>query len=118
MIYYQIDNEQIPVGNYAFIYDVTKNEDLFYKFYDAEKNLKLDYIDFAHKIRVAFEAFALEEETKRRCEMEGNDTSFEFIKESIIREIREPASVINYKTIIINLCNGRELEFKNLLENH
>ncbi len=118
MIYYQIDNEHIPVGNYAFIYDVTKNEDLFYKFYDAEKNLKVDYIDFAHKIRVAFEAFALEEETKRRCEMEGAVESFEFIKESIIREIREPASVINYKTIIINLCNGRELEYKNLLEKY
>ena len=39
---------------------------MFKKFYDAEKNLKIDYIDFAHKIRKAYEAFALEEEAERR----------------------------------------------------
>lgn len=37
MVYLQIDNDEIPVGNFAFIYDVTQNEELFEKFHDAEK---------------------------------------------------------------------------------
>lgn len=64
MVYITIEDEKIPVSNFAFLYDITQNEELFKRFYDAEKNLKVDYMDFAHKIRVAFEAFALEEEVK------------------------------------------------------
>ena len=61
-----VDNQVIPQGNFYFLSFTLGKEDLFKKFYDAEKNLKIDYIDFAHKIRKAYEAFALEEEAMRR----------------------------------------------------
>ncbi len=47
MAYLQIDDDKIPMGNFSFIYDVTQNEELFEKFYEAEKNFKFDYMDFA-----------------------------------------------------------------------
>lgn len=71
MVYLQIEEDEIPVGNFSFVYDHTKNEELFGKFYEAEKNLKVDYLDFAHKIRMAFEAFALDEESKKRKTTSG-----------------------------------------------
>ena len=72
MAYLKIENDRIPMGNFAFLYDYTNNKELFLKFYDAEKNLKVDYMDFAHKIRVAFEAFALNEEAKKRKQQVNN----------------------------------------------
>lgn len=116
MVYQQIKDGKIPMGNFTFIYDVTANESLFYKFYDAERNLKLDYMDFAHKMRMAFEAFALEEESKRRkTKEEYVNVELEKIKEDILDEIKKPASILNYKNIIIDLCDGRESEFKEML---
>lgn len=116
MVYLQIEEDRIPVGNFSFVYDYTKNEELFCKFYEAEKNLKVDYMDFAHKIRMAFEAFALDEEARKRKQQQGyKDMEISVIKEQIISEIKQPASVMNYKTIIIDLCSGRELEFSDML---
>lgn len=66
MVYLQIEDDRIPVGNFSFVYDYTNNEELFFKCYEAEKNLKVDYMDFAHKIRMAFEAFALDEGARKR----------------------------------------------------
>lgn len=98
MVYITIEDEKIPVSNFAFLYDITQNEELFKRFYDAEKNLKVDYMDFAHKIRVAFEAFALEEEVKRRKRQEAyKEFQIDIIKEKIVLEIKEPASLLNYK---------------------
>lgn len=116
MVYLQIEDDRIPIGNFSFVYAHTNNEELFSKFYEAEKNLKVDYMDFAHKIRKAFEAFALDEEARRRKKQVGfKDVDISAIKEQIISEIKQPASLINYKNIIINLCDGRELEFSNML---
>lgn len=116
MAYLQIDEDRVPVGNYAFLADVTGDEELFTKFYEAEKNIKVDYIDFAHKIRMAYEGFAVLEECKRRKGLdEYADSGTEEIKEGIINEIKQPASLLNYKGIVINLCDGREMEFKEML---
>lgn len=116
MVYLQIEGDRIPVGNFSFIYDYTKNEELFMKFYDAEKNLKVDYMDFAHKIRKAYEAFALAEEARKRKTQENyKDMNLVEVKELIVEEIKRPASLINYKNIIIDLCSGRELEFQDML---
>ena len=116
MVYITIEDEKIPVSNFAFLYDITQNEELFKRFYDAEKNLKVDYMDFAHKIRVAFEAFALEEEVKRRKRQEAyKEFQIDIIKEKIVLEIKEPASLLNYKNIIIELCQNREIDFANML---
>lgn len=116
MVYLQIEDDRIPVGNFSFVYDCTNNEELFMKFYEAEKNLKVDYMDFAHKIRMAFEAFALDEEARKRKQQEAyKDIDITDIKEQIVAEIKRPASVLNYKNIIIDLCTGRELEFGDML---
>lgn len=116
MAYLQLANDRIPIGNFSFIYDVTNNEELFIKFYEAERNLKVDYMDFAHKIRMAYEAFALDEEARRQKSLTAyNALSVSEIKEQIVSEIKQPASLINYKNIIIDLCAGRELEFANML---
>ena len=116
MVYLQIEEDEIPVGNFSFVYDHTKNEELFGKFYEAEKNLKVDYLDFAHKIRMAFEAFALDEESKKRKrQVEYLNMDISSIKEQIISEIKQPASLLNYKNIIIDLCADREQEFANML---
>lgn len=116
MIYIQLDDSVIPSGNFTFIYDVTKNEELFDKFLSAEKNLKVDYMDFAHKMRLAYEAFAIEEEAIRRKGLDSyNNKSLEEIKEDIISDIKKPASIINYKSIIIDLCNGKEMSYAEML---
>ena len=116
MVYLQIEEDRIPIGNFSFVYDYTNNEELFSKFYEAERNLKVDYMDFAHKIRKAFEAFALDEESKKRKKQETfKNADISTIKEQIISEIKQPASLINYKNIIIDLCAGRELEFSDML---
>lgn len=119
MVYLQIEEDRIPIGNFSFVYDYTNNEELFSKFYEAERNLKVDYMDFAHKIRKAFEAFALDEEARKRKKQEAfKDADISTIKEQIISEIKQPASLINYKNIIIDLCAGRELEFSDMLLNY
>lgn len=116
MVYYKIGEVNIPAGNFAFIYDVTKSEELFKKFYEAEKNLKVDYVDCAHKLRMAYEAFAVYEEAKKRSNMElYKSKSLEQIKEDVITEIKQPASIINYKNIIIELCDSRSNEFAQML---
>lgn len=40
MVYITIEDEKIPVSNFAFLYDITQNEELFKRFYDAEKILR------------------------------------------------------------------------------
>lgn len=111
-----VNNQVIPQGNFSFLIDVLGNEDLFKKFYDAEKNLKIDYIDFAHKIRKAYEAFALEEEAKRRKNQnEFANKDLDEIKEIVANEIKEPSAIINYKNIIIDLCDGKEQNFADML---
>lgn len=116
MVYLQIEDDRIPVGNFSFVYHYTNNDELFSKCYEAEKNLKVDYMDFAHKFRMAFEAFALDEGARERKKQEAyKDIDTTVIKEQIISEIKQPASLINYKNIIINLCAGRELEFSDML---
>ena len=116
MSYIFVENDRVPIGNFAFISDVTGNETLFNMFYEAEKNIKIDYMDFARKIRIAFESFAVEEEARRRKnELENENKELKQLKDEIIAEIDKPASILNYKNIIIDLCRNRELEFKEML---
>ena len=35
MVYLQMEDDRIPIGNFSFVYDHTKNEELFNKFYEA-----------------------------------------------------------------------------------
>lgn len=113
------DGEKVPAGNFAFLDDVASESKLGTKFYEAEKNLKVNYIDFAHKLRMAFEAFALEEESKKRKDtVQYANLSSDDLKAAIIEEIKQPASIINYKNIIIDLCSSREKEFTTMLQKY
>lgn len=119
MVNYNIGDKKIPAGNFTFVYDATQSEELYRKFYEAEKNLKVDYMDCAHKLRMAFESFALYEETKKRSKLEAYEGKLlEQVKEQIISEIKRPASIINYKNIIIDLCNSKEDDFSDMLFKH
>ena len=56
-----------------------------------------------------------EEAKKRKLEDEYKELPLEGIKENILTELKEPASLLNYKTIVIGLCDGREMEFSDVL---
>ncbi len=116
MAYIELEQgERISKGNFSFILDSTKNERLYNKFLEAEQVFKISYIDFSHKIRMAYEAFALFEEVQRRKVFpEYVGKSEADIETVIVSEITTPASIINYKNIIINLCQNRTSEFKNI----
>lgn len=108
-----IDEMKVPMGNFPFIYQKTQNTALFDTFLEAESHLKLNYVDFAHKLRMAFEMFALEEYISNRSQTDSSSISQ--IREEIVNEIKAPASTTNYKSIIISLCKGREIEFVDIL---
>lgn len=118
-MYLSIGNYTIPKGNFAFISDVTHDTDLFRSFYEAEKYLKINCKDFAHKMRMAFEEFALHEYTLAeisRQQLAGESVqSKEEIRKNIIKEIKKPSSVVNYKTLVIDRCRGREKDFAQML---
>lgn len=120
MAYLQIDTEiKIPKGNFAFIQDKTGDEDLFKKFYEAEKILKVNYVDFAHKIRVAYEGFALNEEASERMQMpEYAGKSVYEVQKEIVDEITAYGSILNYKRIIIHLTRDRAADFIPMLEKY
>ncbi|WIW69849.1 protein kinase family protein [Anaerosinus gibii] len=117
MVYIKLENgEIIGKGNFTFVYHVTKDIELFNKFFEAEKVFKINYIDFSHKMRVAYEYFAIFEECKRRKQLlEYAEKTDEDIEEEIITEITTPASIINYKNIIIGLCKHRVNDFEPML---
>ena len=70
MAYLHLDTDvRIPKGNFTFIQEKTSDEDLFHKFYEAEKVFKVNYVDFSHKIRVAYEGFALDVEAITRMQL-------------------------------------------------
>ncbi|NRT78227.1 protein kinase domain-containing protein [Clostridium beijerinckii] len=117
MAYIKLENgKTISKGNFAFIFDATKNERLYNKFLEAEQIFKINYIDFSHKIRIAYEAFALYEEVRMRKELpEYADKSEIDIEAEIVSEITIPASTYTYKRIINNLCKDRITEFKSVL---
>lgn len=120
MAYLQLDTgEKIAKGNFAFIYDKTNNVELFDKFFEAEKYFKVNYIDFAHKIRVAYEGFALQEETLKRIQLPENaQKTSEEIEKTIIGEIKAYGSTLNYKKIIIRLTREKSVEYKPMLEKY
>lgn len=117
MSYIELENgEKISKGNFAFVFDVTRDICLFNKFLEAEKAFKINYTDFSHKIRIAYEYFAIFEECKRRkCLPDYEGMADEDIKTKIIGEITIPASIINYKNIITGLCINRANDFNPLL---
>lgn len=117
MAYLQLDTgEKIAKGNFAFIFDKTNNVELFNKFFEAEKIFKVNYVDFAHKIRVAYEGFALYEETSKRIQLpENSQKTPEEIEKAIVGEITAYGSTLNYKKIIIRLTKEKSAEFRPML---
>lgn len=116
MAYIELEQgEIISKGNFSFVLHSTKNERLYNKFLEAEQIFKISYIDFSHKIRIAYEAFALFEEVQRRKKFpEYFGKSEADIETEIVSEITMPASIFNYKSIIIGLCKDRTNEFESV----
>lgn len=120
MAYLQLDTgEKIAKGNFAFIFDKTNNAELFDKFFEAEKIFKINYVDFAHKIRVAYEGFALYEETLKRMQLPENFSKTpEEIERVIVGEITAYGSTLNYKKIIIRLTREKSAEYRPMLDKY
>lgn len=120
MAYLQLDiGYKIAKGNFAFIYDKTDNIELFQKFFEAEKIFKVNYVDFAHKIRVAYEGFALHEEIAKRMQLlENMGKTAEEIEKAIVDEITAYGSTLNYKKIIIRLTRENSVEYKPMLDKY
>lgn len=120
MAYLQLDTgDRIAKGNFAFVYDKTNNIELFDKIFEAEKMFKVNYVDFAHKIRVAYEGFALHEEVKKRIQLpENEDKTPEEIEKAIVSEITAYGSTLNYKKIIIRLTREQSAEYKPMLDKY
>ena len=120
MAYLQLDTgEKIAKGNFSFIYDKTNNLELYKKFFEAEKNFKVNYVDFAHKIRGAYEGFALHEETLKRMRLSENaEKSAEEIEKVIVDEITAYGSILNYKKIIIRLTRDKSAEYFSVLDKY
>lgn len=120
MAYLQLDTgEKIAKGNFSFIFDKTNNLELYEKFYEAEKVFKVNYVDFAHKIRVAYEGFALHEETAKRMQLPENmGKTAEEIEKAIVDEITAYGSTLNYKKIIIRLTREKSAEYFSMLDKY
>lgn len=120
MAYLQLDTgEKIAKGNFSFIYDKTNNLELYEKFYEAEKVFKVNYVDFAHKIRVAYEGFALHEEITKRMQLPENiGETAEEIEKAIVDEITAYGSTLNYKKIIIRLTRDKSAEYFSVLDKY
>ncbi len=120
MAYLQLDTgEKIAKGNFSFVFDKTNNLELYEKFYDAEKVFKVNYVDFAHKIRVAYEGFALHEETIKRMQLPENmGKTAEEIEKAIVDEITAYGSTLNYKKIIIRLTREKSVEYFSMLDKY
>ena len=117
MTYIEFENgRKINKGNFTFIYDKTGSQELFDKFLDFESFFKLNYIDFSHKIRIAYESFALIEECKYRKHLQENSNkSSDEIEKEIINEITAPNSILNYKKILIRLTKNNAYEYMPML---
>lgn len=120
MAYLQLNTgEKITKGNFSFIFDKTNNVELFDKFFEAEKIFKISFVDFAHKIRVAYEGFALYEETLKRMQLpENTQKTPEEMEKAIVGEITAYGSTLNYKKIIIRLTKEKSAEYRPMLDKY
>ena len=118
--YIVLDNSEIvPKGNFAFIYEKTQDEKLLKKFLDFESIFKISYVDFSHKIRVAYEAIALREELEYRKQQPDNEgKTDEQIEKEIIAQITNPSSPFNYKKILTRLTNSKSSAYIPMLEKY
>ncbi|MGN9154737.1 serine/threonine protein kinase [Bariatricus sp. HCP3S3_E12] len=116
-MYLQLENGiRIAKGNFAFIYEITQDENLFKKFLDFESTFKISYIDFSHKIRMAYEAIALrEEKIFRETLPENQGKTLQEIEDEIICEITNPSLPFNYKKILIRLTRNNSIKYVPML---
>lgn len=116
-MYLQLENGiRIAKGNFAFIYEITQDENLFKKFLDFESTFKISYIDFSHKIRMAYEAIALrEEKIFRETLPENQGKTLQEIEDEIICEITNPSLPFNYKKILIRLTRNYSIKYVQML---
>lgn len=111
--------EVVPKGNFVCIYEKIQDEKLFKKFLDFESIFKINYVDFSHKIRVAYEAIAVREElVYRKQQPENEEKTNEQIEKEIIAQITNPSAPYNYKKILSRLTNSNSAAYIPMLEKY
>lgn len=119
-MYIELDNAlKIEKGNFGFVYEATASKEIFDKFLEFESNFKINYIDFSHKIRVAYEAVALHEEIlcrKKDSHYFGKNDSE--IEQEIVSEISDLQSPFTYKKIWTRLTRSRSEDFIPMLKKY
>lgn len=116
-MYIELDNAvKFEKGNFSFIYNVTSDEAIFKKFLDFESCFKINYIDFSHKIRVAYESVALHEEIiSRKSDPVNAGKSDTEIEQEIISQLSDFHSTFTYKKIWLRLTRSRSVDYIPLL---
>lgn len=119
-MYIELDDAiKIEKGNFSFVYDATSDEQLFSKFREAESYFKINYIDFSHKIRVAYEAAALHEEMiNRKKDTRYLGKSDLEIEQDIISELSDLRNPFTYKKIWTRLTRDKSEDFIPMLKKY
>lgn len=119
-MYIELDDAiKIEKGNFSFVYDATSDEQLFSKFREAESYFKINYIDFSHKIRVAYEAAALHEEMiNRKKDTRYLGKSDLEIEQDIISELSDLRNPFTYKKIWTRLTRDKSEDFISMLKKY
>ncbi len=82
---------RVPKGNFGFVYEKTKDQEIFDLLLACESVYRLDYRDFAHKLRMAYEAIAIWCEMKYLKEhRRAKGMSDEELKREITRNAANP----------------------------
>ena len=119
-MYIELDEAiKISKGNFSFIYDRTSKPEIFLKFLEAESYFKITYIDFSHKIRVAYEATALHEEIlNRKKDTRYLGKSDLEIEQDIISELSDLRNPVTYKKIWTKLTRSKSEDYVPMLKKY
>ena len=113
------DTIKVDKGNFVFIYNITSDKELFDKFLDFESSFKISYIDFSHKIRIAYEAVALYEEIlHRKKDPNYWGKSDKEIEDSILAELCDLQNPFTYKKIWTRLTRSKSQKFIPMLKKY
>lgn len=113
-----------PKGNFTFLYDATKQADLYQKCLDAEKVSKKYYNSCMNHLRSAMELLATDIELRHRLSLCGDSKSAELLAREIAEDIRTnhnpegDGSSYNCKTILRHEIKRRSLRAEDLVNDY
>ncbi|MDY4970450.1 MAG: hypothetical protein SO101_09350 [Lachnospiraceae bacterium] len=127
-MYIKLDEDlKVPKGNFGFVYDKTNEKELFDRLLACESVYRLNYEDFAHKLRKAFESIAIWFEIKylRRNGLAEGKSDAE-LKKIITKNVMDSGYTINigdqrdqyytFKNILVRYTYDFPEKFEKMLE--